>query len=77
MNEEVEQIFKVLPCPFCGCESITFEEGTTFRWRQVVCSGCGAIGPEVRVDTINQDRALALAEADKEALIEWNRRFTV
>jgi len=48
------------PCPFCGSNSVSLEQGSTFRWRRIECPDCYAIGPEARTDA--------------QALEEWNTR---
>ena len=63
-----------LPCPFCGGDDIWTYAGSTFRWRYAACSECGAQSGEVRIDTIGKARHAAVAEADKECLVEWNHR---
>ena len=65
---------KPLPCPFCGSDDITTQEGTTFRWRSAVCCHCGAQSGEVRVDTLAKDHSAALEKAKGAAIEEWNRR---
>jgi len=65
---------KPLPCPFCGSDDITTQEGTTFRWRAAVCCRCGAQSGEVRVDTLCKDHLVALEKAKGAALEEWNIR---
>ena len=60
-----------LPCSFCGESSVAVVEGSTFRWRQVECLGCGARCGETRVRTIPP-----IDEAENEgfAIQEWNKR---
>jgi len=61
-----------LPCPFCGCTTITVTEGSTFRWAQGECDNCGASCGEVRVNTLqarNED------EIRGAVIEEWNKRY--
>jgi Lar family restriction alleviation protein len=69
-------VSQALPCPFCGSTDIVFEEGSTFRWKLAVCDSCGVKGPEVRVDTLSQDRTAALEQGRKDAIDAWNKRVT-
>lgn len=64
-----------LPCPFCGCEEVSIEEGSTFRWRAVECSRCGARAGEVRIQTTGEGRRDQWeAAARRDAIKEWNCR---
>lgn len=66
---------KPLPCPFCGCEDVSFQEGNTFRWLQVVCCVCGARCGEVRIQTLGEgSKEEWEAEVKRAAVKEWNRR---
>ena len=65
------------PCPFCGESSIMVVDGATFRWRHVECGACGAMGPEIRCQTMGEgtpDEWERKAEAD--AIAAWNERAT-
>ena len=65
----------VMPCPFCGSDSVSFREGSTFRWMQVECNECGASCGEVSVQTRGAGTVAEwnkMAEAD--ALAAWNMR---
>ena len=65
----------LLPCPWCGCDKITFAEGSTFRWLNVSCVKCGAGPGEVRVQTAGSGtREDWLAEARQDATAAWNTR---
>lgn len=55
---------KLLPCPFCGGDSLAFVTGSTFKWHKIECNTCGASCGEVRRDG---DNTADLAE-------EWNTR---
>lgn len=62
------------PCPWCGGrlkEGLVLE-GETFRWRRV--QGCCTDGPEVRVNTLSDDREEAEREARAQAYAAWNTR---
>lgn len=49
-----------LPCPFCGHVGLDFnEEGSTFRWAEASCAGCGASTGEVRKHDGWRDDAIA------------------
>ena len=65
-----------LPCPFCGGTDIIVMDGSTFRWVVATCS-CGAACGEVRVQTTGKPREVALAEASRRAIVEWNTRSNV
>ena len=73
-KDEIRPLQGVLPCPFCGCKTATTYPGSTFRWRYVGCDECGAQSGEVRINTMTIPRPQAIAEADPELLVEWNRR---
>jgi hypothetical protein len=67
-----------LPCPFCGSHDVAVVNGETFRRRLMICSCCGAQGPDVRVQTCGsgtneewERRARAGATS------EWNKRHNV
>lgn len=64
------------PCPFCGNSvHVTTEEGSTFRWRRAKCDECGAIGPEVRRQTLGKGTPEEwTAKADADAIEAWNGR---
>jgi Lar family restriction alleviation protein len=71
MNDQVTP----LPCPFCGGGNIAVEEGSTFRWRKPVCTGCGAEGPEVRAQTMGYGTKKEWeAQAYADAIEVWNTR---
>lgn len=64
-----------LPCPFCGDTSVHVCEGSTFRWRVAVCGGCGAIGPEVRIQTLGDGTREEWEQAaHASAIAAWNDR---
>ena len=64
-----------LPCPFCGCKDIAVVEGSTFRWRLAQCNGCGAQGPDVRIQTSGSGTKEEWEQSALDgALTEWNRR---
>lgn len=60
-----------LPCPFCGVTAIAVVEGSTFRWRQVECLGCGARCGETRAQTIPP---IDPKKNELWAIEEWNKR---
>jgi Lar family restriction alleviation protein len=64
----------IKPCPFCGHIGIHIQDGDTFRWRYAECGSCGARAPEVRINTIEEDRAKANADVTAKAIQEWNNR---
>lgn len=64
-----------LPCPFCGFQRVEVVLGEGFRWRRVQCQECGALGPEVRIQTLGAgDREAWGAKAKTVAIEEWNKR---
>jgi Lar family restriction alleviation protein len=66
---------KCLPCPFCGSHDVAVIEGETFRWRLVECHGCGAQGPDIRIQTMGSGTLEKWeATARKAAMAEWNKR---
>lgn len=70
----IERRFVPLPCPFCGCETLTVAQGSTFRWVIGVCDDCGASCGEVRVDTLNPYNAEDIYQSVVE---EWNKRHNI
>jgi hypothetical protein len=64
----------LLACPFCGITPTEANviEGTTFRWRVVVCD-CGVVGPEARKNTMDHS-AEAEQAGCRAAIKEWNTR---
>lgn len=66
---------KLLPCPFCGGTKIDACEGSSFRWWQAYCAGCGATSGEVRRQTLGEGTNQQWdAQARVDAFAEWNRR---
>lgn len=65
---------KPKPCPFCGHSEIGVVEGESFRYCRSMCAYCGAQSPEVRKDTMADDRDSAESEAHARAIEEWNTR---
>ena len=64
-----------LRCPFCGESSITVADGATFRWRHVECGACGAIGPEIRCQTMGEGTPAEWErQAEADAIAAWNER---
>jgi len=63
-----------LPCPFCGCEGITVQQGSTFRWAIGVCDECGASCGEARVDTF---KPYDEEEVYLSVIEMWNKRHNV
>jgi len=61
------------PCPFCGGNHITVQEGSTFRWVHATCGNCGAQSGEVRRNTMVKPEASWL-DARADAIEEWNKR---
>lgn len=42
---------ELLPCPMCGeSKGYVLHEGSTYRWWNVVCNGCGRIIDECSSD---------------------------
>lgn len=63
------------PCPFCGGTKLDVCEASTFRWRTAFCLECGAVGPEIRIQTTGEGtRAEWEATARAEAIVEWSKR---
>lgn len=62
----------VLPCPFCGNETIEVIEGATPKHRVAKCCGCGARAREVPVIDYSDGHSDDIAEED--AINEWNTR---
>lgn len=63
------------PCPFCGYAGEPYiVEGLSFRYLVAECGECGARAPEVRIDTLNKDRAAQVANGRAAAIKEWNTR---
>lgn len=56
------------PCPFCGHVGLDFSEGSTYRWGEACCSGCGATCGEVRREYPDK------GEWHQEAIRQWNTR---
>jgi hypothetical protein len=56
------------PCPFCGHIGLNFSDGSTYRWGEASCSGCGATCGEVRRKYPDK------GEWHQEAIKEWNTR---
>ena len=72
---QAEQQSDLLPCPFCGAVGLDFAEGSTFRWLEPSCAGCGATCGEVRVQTMGDGSPDQWLEAaKKDAIAEWNTR---
>lgn len=66
---------ELLPCPFCGHVGVTVHEGSTFRWRFAECESCGAMAPEVRIQTLGDGTKEEWElEAKTYAIKEWNSR---
>lgn len=64
-----------LACPFCGSHDIAVVETSTFRWRAATCNGCGALGPDVRIQTAGSGTKDEWERrAHEGAIVEWNRR---
>ena len=62
------------PCPFCGHVGLHFSDGSTFRWLDYSCAGCG-IGSEVRMQTLGDGtKEQWRAQAEQDAIKEWNTR---
>lgn len=67
---------ELLPCPFCGLQPVDldFSEGSTFRWLQWSCPGCG-VGSETRIQTMgNGTQTEWMEQAKEDARREWNTR---
>ena len=63
-----------LPCPFCGCPTITVVEGSTFRWARGQYDNCEAACGDVRINTLQPRNEEEIRAAVVE---EWNRRANV
>lgn len=71
----------IKPCPFCGRNMKKFEpvdyfkQGSSYRWRLIMCPECGACGPEERIKTYgdgtNEEWEAACLE---KAIAAWNER---
>lgn len=60
-----------LPCPFCGSNSHSPVEGSTFRWAQIECNECGARSGETRRSGPHNE----LTDSDVAgAYMEWDTR---
>jgi ferredoxin len=71
MNDIIEDA-KLLPCPMCGSDKgYSLSEGSTYRWWNVVCNGCGRT-----VDECASDRRMTakteLPKRWKDADETWN-----
>jgi hypothetical protein len=63
-----------LPCPFCGHVGLDFQEGSTFRWLEYSCGGCGVTN-ETRVQTLGEGTPAEWREqAERDAIKQWNTR---
>ena len=60
------------PCPFCGCNSVSFtlDHNQGSKWGYAECDGCGASGPETRTNYCNDEHQ----EWHEHAVDEWNTR---
>ena len=56
------------PCPFCGETSTTQIATQGEKWGALVCTDCGAYGPEVRTNYDKPETWRA------DAVAAWNRR---
>lgn len=73
-----DELKAALPCPFCGYESVSVIEGSTFRWRLAECSNCGARSGEVRIQTLGDGtREHWEDDAKNDAIAEWNKRAAI
>jgi Lar family restriction alleviation protein len=69
---------EIIPCPFCGSTNISVVETSTFRWRAPECQECGAVGPEVRIQTMGDGTKEEWEEAASIAAIQvWNDRAMI
>ena len=65
----------ILLCPFCGGDSVTVAEASTFRLVAATCDQCGAVAPEARRDTT---KAWPDAVEDTiKAIAAWNARAPI
>lgn len=74
MKPYKSETIKPLPCPFCGCKTVSVTDGTTFRWARGECDNCGASCGEVRVNTMQTRNEEEIRAA---VIEEWNRRHNV
>jgi hypothetical protein len=62
----------LLPCPFCGNQQgYTLSEGSTYRWWNMTCKGCGRLVDECRSDR-RHDAGRELPETWPDADESWN-----
>jgi hypothetical protein len=71
MNDIIEDA-KLLPCPMCGSDKgYSLSEGSTYRWWNVICNGCGRTIDECASDrrmTANTELPKHWEDADE----TWN-----
>lgn len=78
MTTAIKTASDLLPCPFCGHVGLDFAEGSTFRWIEASCGGCGATRGETRIQTLGEGtKDEWMADARAEAISEWNQRATL
>ena len=63
-----------LPCPWCGHSGVEITEGSTFRWRVISCTNCGASCGEVRHNTMGDDQLVEEICTGRRCLEAWNTR---
>ena len=68
---ETQTTTKPLPCPFCGAENVTIEEGSTYRWAHASCAECGAAAGDIRRQ---YGQGTDNPEVQTAAIAEWNTR---
>lgn len=66
---------KIKPCPFCGCEQVSYYR-TIAGYYYCCCDQCGAQGPEVSENEVNEflDEDVIKAAAIDLAADRWNCR---
>jgi len=63
------------PCPFCGSHNVGVQEGESYRYAQVACFECGALGPPIRLRDIRPAADPEFSERDHAAAqAEWDKR---
>lgn len=65
------------PCPFCGSSAAAVIYDSARGPRFVKCYECGAMGPEIRCQTMGEGTPAEWElEAEADAIAAWNDRAT-